>query len=71
MAKATNVSRIGRISLKALATAVLERNMQCNKRATVQDSEQFEERAAIMEFDGGMTRVDAGAAAWALMPKAK
>jgi hypothetical protein len=27
------------------------------------DREAFEERAAIMEFDGGMTRVDAEAAA--------
>ncbi len=31
--------------------------------------EAFEERAAIMEYDGGMTREDAARAAWALVSK--
>ena len=31
--------------------------------------ESFEERAAIMEFDAGMTREDAERAAWALVSK--
>jgi hypothetical protein len=31
--------------------------------------EAFEERAAIMEFDGGMSREDAERAAWALVLK--
>jgi hypothetical protein len=31
--------------------------------------EAFEERAAIMEFDGGMSREDAERAAWALISK--
>lgn len=35
------------------------------------DREAFEERAAIMEFDGGMSRAEAEAAAWALMTKSK
>ena len=34
------------------------------------DCEAFEERAAIMEFDGGMTRADAEAAALALLAAA-
>jgi hypothetical protein len=31
--------------------------------------EEFEERAAIMEYDGGMTRAEAERAAWALILK--
>jgi pentose-5-phosphate-3-epimerase len=31
--------------------------------------EAFEERAAIIEFDGGLTREDAERAAWALVSK--
>jgi hypothetical protein len=31
--------------------------------------EAFEERAAIMEFDGGLSREDAERAAWALVLK--
>jgi hypothetical protein len=41
--------------------------------ARMQDAEAlreaFEERAAIMEFDGGMSREDAERAAWALVLK--
>ena len=38
-----------------------------NKHADEFEHEAFEERAAIMEFDGGLTRPDAEAAARALL----
>jgi hypothetical protein len=50
-------------NLPALATAAL------SIVATWSESlrEDFEERAAIMEFDGGMSRVEAEVAAWELL----
>ena len=39
----------------------------CRTFDTDSEREAFEERAAIMEFDGGMTRAEAEAAAWVLV----
>jgi hypothetical protein len=40
---------------------------QIRKSEALRDA--FEERAAIMEYDGGMTRAEAERAAWALISK--
>jgi hypothetical protein len=49
-------TRTGTVDLKLLATALLTRD----KRWDTEDrQEHFEERAAILEFDGGLSRANA------------
>ena len=54
--------RQGRLSQNAVAW--VRANIEAVKRETWSDYDQWEERAAIMEFDGGMTREEAEAAAY-------
>lgn len=56
--------RRGRLTDEALAWLRLERVRAAVMREVWPEADAFEERAAIMEFDGGLTRPEAEEAAY-------